>query len=304
MRSRILLIAGLLAACSVAPTVAAAAPPAAAVDQLSAQLDQLNADPTLGDLALGEQARARDAVTALRDAGRRERPHYLFMAEQRVALARAAARVAANQSVLDQLSREHDHIMLEASQADAATARAELARQSLQYQAAVEQAKTLQQQGAAYSQQAQQAQEEADQAKQLAQAQAHAAALARKEADLAEAATRALRGNSDSGSSVKTAGARVTSETLHLSDNSFSAGSDALSPSRRNRVSAFAKAHAGQTIRVVPRAAQGLRVLAGRRAVAVRDALVAGGADGSRIRIRPVASGNKGATVEVAASGS
>src|SRR5690348_1718121 len=212
MRARMLLAVCVLALGTVAPSFANAASSDVEADRLSAQLDQLNADPTLGNLAQGEQARARDAVTALRDAGRRERPHYLFMAEQRVELARAAAQAAADQNVLDQLNRDHDHIMLEASQAEAAAGQAELARQRLQYQAAMEQAQMLQQQGAAYSQQAQQAQAEAEQAKKLAAAQARAAALARKEANLAEAATRALRGGSSSGYASSRGGGR-----MHLS---------------------------------------------------------------------------------------
>lgn len=296
MRARILLVVFVLALGAMAPAVASAASSDAEADRLSAQLDQLGADPTLGNLALGEQARARDAVTALRDAGKRERPHYLFMAQQRVALAQAAAQAAADQNLLDQLNREHDHIMLEASQADAAAARAELARQRLQFQAAMEQAQMLQQQGAAYSQQAQQAQAEAEQAKKLAAAQARAAALARKEAQLAEAATRALRGGSASGNANAGGSAR-----MHLSDGSFSSGGSKLSASRADRLAAFAKDHAGQSIRIVPRAAAGMRVLAGRRAVSVRDALVAGGADPARIHIRPVLSGGKGASVEVEA---
>lgn len=298
MRTRILLVVCAFALVAIVPTFASAASSDAEADRLSAQLDQLNADPALGDLALGEQARARDAVTALRDAGRRERPHYLFMAQQRVALAQAAAQAAEDQGQLDQLNREHDHIMLQASQAEAAAARAELARQRLQYQAAVEQAQMLQQQGAAYSQQAQQAQAEAEQARKLAAAQAHAAALARKEASLAEAATRALRGGSSSESSSSGRSGR-----MRLSDSAFSAGSSELSASRAKRLAAFAKDHAGQSIRIVPHAGSGMRVLAGRRAVAVRDALVAGGADAGRIRIRSVASGGKGASVEVEAGG-
>lgn len=298
MRARMLLAVCVLALGTVAPSFANAASSDVEADRLSAQLDQLSADPTLGNLAPGEQARARDAVTALRDAGRRERPHYLFMAEQRVALAQAAAQAAADQNVLDQLNREHDHIMLEASQAEAAAARAELARQRLQYQAAVEQAQMLQQQGAAYSQQAQQAQAEAEQAKKLAAAQARAAALARKEAQLAEAATRALRGDNSQGNSSQS----VRPAHMRLSDSAFSAGGSELSAARADKLAAFAKDHAAQSIRIIPRAAAGMRVLAGRRAVAVRDALVAGGADPGRVHIRPVQSGSKGASVEVETS--
>ena len=299
MRAARTIAVGLLALCVALPLLAhAASSDDAEVQSMNAQLDQLSADPALGNLALGEQARARDAIAAVADAGRRERPHYLFIAEQRVELARAAAQVEADQKQLDQLQREHDRIMLEASQADADAARAELAKQSLQYQAAVEQAQMLQQQGAAYSQQAQQAQAEASQAKKLAAAQARAAALARKEADLAEAATRALRGT---GSDSVVASNGASAASLVLSDASFPGGGDALSASRSRRLAAFAQAHAGQTIQVVPRAAPGQRVLAGRRAVSVRDALVAGGADASRIRIRAIQDGGMGASVEVSA---
>jgi hypothetical protein len=271
MRTRTIAVL-LLALGLASPLAVGAAQPDADVQRLAAQLDQLGADPVLGNLAPAEQARARDAIDALRNSGRRERPHYLFLAEQRVALARAAAQGGVDQQQLDQLQRQHDHVMLEASQAEAAAARAELARQRLQYQAAVQQAQMLQEQGAAYSQQAQQAQAEAEQSRKLAAAQARAAALARKEADLAEQATRALRGDSGSASSGGSA-------TLTLSDGSFKAGSDTLSSSRTRRLAEFAQAHSNQSFRIVPRAAAGQRVLAGRRAVAVRDALVAGGAD-------------------------
>ena len=298
MRARAWILAVAVAASIAVPQASHAASSNADAQRLAAQLDQLNADPVLGGLAPGEQARARDAIAQLRDAGRRERPHALFIAEQRVELARAAAQADADQQKLDQLDRDHDNIMLQASQADAAAARAELARQRLQYQAAVEQAQMLQQQGAAYSQQAQQAQAEAEQARKLAAAQGRAAALARREADLAEAATRALRG--DGGAGTASSGG---SASISLPDEAFASGSDSLSASRSRRLAAFAQAHPGQSIRIVPRAASGLRVLAGRRAVSVRDALVAGGADASRIHIRPVGHGSSGASVEVVVGG-
>lgn len=278
-----------------APLAAHAASSDADAQRLTAQLDQLSADPNLGIYAQGEQTRARDAIAQLRDAGRHEREHALFIAEQRVALARATAQTQAEQRTLDQLDREHDRIMLDASQADAAAARAELARQRLQYQAAVEQAQRLQAEGAQYSEQAQQAQLQAQQAQQLAAAQGKAAALAKREADLAEAATRALRGGDSSSTAAGGAGG------MSLPDGAFHAGTAELSASRARKLAEFAQAHGGQSIWIVPHAGAGMRVLAGRRAVAVRDALVADGADAARIRIRPVAEGGSGASVEVSA---
>lgn len=289
------IVAGLLAAAlaiGLLAPVAYAAQPDPDVVRLSAQLENLTSDPTLGQYASAQRVLAQNAIADLAAAGRSGRPHALFMAEQRVALARAAARVDADRARLDQLQREHDRIMLEASQADAAATRAELAQQRLQYQAAVEQAQVLQQQGAQAAQQAQQAQAEAAQAKKLAAAQARAAALARKEARLAEAA-------SGVSSSAAASPAASHGASLHLSASSFGADSDNLTASGRRRLADFARAHAGQSITVEPRASRDAKVLAGRRAVSVEAALAAAGA--TTISIRPVAHAAKGASVEVRA---
>jgi hypothetical protein len=293
MRAIAMILGAAVALAAVAPIGARAASVDADVQRLSAQLDQLSNDPVLGQYAGAQRTLARDSISALQDAGHRERGHALFMAEQRVELARAAAQAEADRHKLDDLQRDHDRIMLEASQADVAEARAELARQRLQYQAAVEQTQVLQQQGAEYSQQMQQAQQEADQAKRLAAAQAHAAELARKEARLAEAATRALRGGgSDTGTSS-------SGGSLLLAASAFHGNAATLTSSGQRRVADFARAHASQRIRIEPRATGELRVLAGRRAVAVRDALTAAGA--GHVEIRAVAHGSHGAEVELRA---
>lgn len=279
---------------AVAPAHAATKDPDVA--RLSAQLEQLSADPELGQYALAQQVLARNAINDLQDAGRRAHDHALFMAEQRVALAQASAKTEADRARLDQLRQEHDQIMLQASQADAAAARAELARQRLQYEAAVQQAQMLQQQGAQATQQAEQAQAEAEQAKKLAAAQARAATLARKEARLAEAATKALQGGSDGGASASS-GSGHASGSLQLSAASFQSGSDALTTSGQRRVANFARAHAGQKVIVEPRASSSDRVLAGRRAMAVRQALAAAGA--GQVTVWKVASAAQGMEVEI-----
>ena len=285
-------LVALLLACAM-PVAHAASKPDADVVRLSAQLEQLSADPVLGQYAIAQRTLARNAIADLQNAGRSEREHALFMAEQRVALAAASAKRDADRARLDQLQREHDQIMLEASQADAAAARAELARQRLQYEAAVQQAQMLQEQGAQATQQAEQAQAEAAQARKLAAAQARAATLARKEARLAEAATKALQG----GSSAPTeAGGHAS---MRLSSDSFATGSDNLTESGRRRVADFARAHASQHMLVEPRGSSAERVLAGRRAVAVEAALAAAGA--GQVSIRPVARASKGAEVEIRA---
>jgi len=279
-------------ALGLAATPAHAAKQDADVARLSAQLEQLDADPVLGQYALAQRTLARNAIADLQNAGRSGREHALFMAEQRVALAQASAKVDADRGKLDQLQREHDQIQLQASQADAARAQAELARQRLQYEAAVQQTQMLQEQGAQSAQQAQQAQAEAAQARKLAAAQARAATLARKEARLAEAATQALQG-----SSAPASGGGAAS--MRLSAASFESGSDNLTASGRRRVADFARAHANQRIVIEPRGASDARVLAGRRAVAVEAALAAAGA--GQVSIRSVGHASKGATVEVRA---
>jgi hypothetical protein len=278
-----------------AATPAHAAKQDADVARLSAQLEQLDADPVLGQYALAQRTLARNAIGDLQNAGRSEREHALFMAEQRVALAQASAKVDADRAKLDQLQREHDQIMLEASQADAARAQAELARQRLQYEAAVQQTQMLQEQGVQATQQAQQAQAEAQQARRLAAAQARAATLARKEARLAEAATQALQGSSGGTASASSGGAA----SLHLSSASFESGSDNLTASGRRRVADFARAHASQRIVIEPRGASDSRVLAGRRAVAVEAALAAAGA--GQVSIQAVGHASRGADVEIRA---
>jgi hypothetical protein len=290
----VFLLAGAMCVGLVSMPVRADSATDADVARLSAQLDRLSADPSLGQYATAQQTLARNAIADLQNAGHREREHALFMAEQRVELAQASAEADADRAKLDQLQREHDQIMLDTSQADAAIARAELARQRLQYQAAVQQAQLLQVQGAQAAQQAQQAQAEAAQAKKLAAAQARAAALARKEARLAEAATQTLQGSGD----TATAGSGVAA-SLHLSSASFVNGTDDLSASGRRHVADFARAHAGQRIVIEPRGSSDDRILAGRRAVAVEAALEAAGA--GQVSIRPVEHAARGAEVEIRA---
>lgn len=264
------------------------------VAQLTAEVNTLSHNPVLGQYAIGEQTLARNAIAALAHAGRRERAHALFMAKQRVALAEAAAQVDADRVKLDQLQREHIQIMLEATQAEAAIARAELARQRLRYTAAVQEVQTLQQEDAEASLQAQQAQLEATQAKRLAAAQARAAALARKEARLAVAVTRALR---SVGAATPTAGENTTagegsSASLQLAAGAFAANSANLTVSGHRRLAEFARAHASQRIVIQPQGSSSTQSLARHRAVAVEAALAAAGA--TEITVTPVAPSARG----------
>jgi hypothetical protein len=163
------------------------------INRLTGSLNQLASDPSLGAYAQAEQARARDAINRLAQAGSRERPHALYLAERRVDLAKTAAQVQDAQVKLTQLDREHDQILLDNSRRDAELARRELERQRLQYQLAQEEAARLQAQGLEYSQAADQARAEADRAKKLAAAQSKVARAAKRQAELAAQAAKAMR---------------------------------------------------------------------------------------------------------------
>jgi hypothetical protein len=173
--------------------------------RLSSSLDQLANDPSLGNYAQAEQARARDAINRLAQAGSHERAHDLYLAERRVDLAKAAAQLQDAQIKLTQLDREHDQILLDNSRRDAEMARRELERQRLQYQLAQEETARLQQQGQEYSQAADQARAEAEQAKKLAAAQSKVAKAARREATLAAQAAKAMRSQMQGDSSAEAA---------------------------------------------------------------------------------------------------
>jgi hypothetical protein len=175
------------------------------ISRLNSSLDQLANDPSLGSYAQAEQARARDAINRLAQAGSRERAHDLYLAERRVDLAKAAAQLQDAQLKLTQLDREHDQILLDNSRRDAETARRELERQRLQYQLAQEETARLQQQGQEYSQAADQARAEAEQAKKLAAAQSKVAKAARREATLAAQAAKAMRSQMQDGSPAEAA---------------------------------------------------------------------------------------------------
>jgi len=163
------------------------------INRLTNSLDQLANDPSLGGYAQAEQARARDAINRLAQAGKHDRAHDLYLAERRVDLARTAAQLQDAQIKLTQLDREHDQLLLDNSRRDTQMAQLQLERQRLQNQMAQEETARLQEQGQAYSQAADQARAEADQAKKLAAAQSKVAKAARREAALAAQAAKAMR---------------------------------------------------------------------------------------------------------------
>lgn len=280
--------------------LAAAAVPAAKGDldyeRLRAQLNDLTADPALGQLAPAERALAEQAVEAVAAKGGKgkEHAHLVYLAERRVSVAYATAQAIDQERRLDKLDREHDRILLVASRRDAELARLEAEKQRIQSMAQAEEADRLRAeadaaraQGEQSAQDAELARRQAEQTKRLADAQAKEAELARKEAQLAEAAATDLRGRLQSLRPMRGAlGMQMT-----LDDIAFAPGKSALRAEARanlNKVVAFVNQSPRKPIRIEGHTdsrgnANANQLLSQRRAESVRDALVAAGVAAGRI---------------------
>ena len=162
------------------------------LQRLSGQLTQLEADPSLGQFGDADRFKAHQALDVLAQTLLRskEHAHALYIAERRVAAAQFAAEADLAQRQLEQLDREHDRILLEASRRDADQARQEAERLRLQNTAREEEAQRADVERQAQAQQeAGMASDESDQARVLAEARAQEAALAQQEAALSTGAT-------------------------------------------------------------------------------------------------------------------
>ncbi|MDY0021763.1 OmpA family protein [Arenimonas caeni] len=159
-----------------------------AVAVLAADLQALEADPSLGGLARLERLQARQALAEARDARRRDREHKLALAGVRLEAARLAAEAELLAEQAAQLDRERDQIMIEASRLEAERARRESERLRLQALAREEALqRELEQSEADRVAALEAAQAETEQARKLAAARAREAELARREAELAAA---------------------------------------------------------------------------------------------------------------------
>lgn len=257
------------------------------LQRLTTSLNQLDQNPTLGRYAQAERALARVAVQRLENASSRERPHALYLAERSVDQAKAAAQLDQVRHEYNQLQREHDRILLQASQQDAEATRRELERERLQNQLAAEETQRLQAQGEAYSQAAQQAQLEAEQARKLAAAQARSAALARRQASLAVAAATALRARLEG----MTAHQGSKGRQMTITGDAFAPGRAALRPEARQHLGKliqFVQGEPDKPIRIEgytdsTGSSAANEKLSLQRAQAVRNALIAAGVRASRM---------------------
>ena len=257
-------------------------------ERLRASLNALAADPVLGNLAPAERALAEQAVQALAEGGgKSERAHRVYLAERRVDVAYAAAQAADQERKLAELDREHDRILLEASQRELQRARMEAERQRMESELRAEEAERLRAEGEQSAQEAEAAKAQAAQTQRLFEAQAKAADLARQEARLAEAAAGDLRKRLQNLRATRGAqGMQMT-----LDDIAFAPGQANLRPEVKaslGQLIAFVNRDPNKPIRIEghtdSRGAVGAnRVLSQRRADAVRDALIAAGVAAGRI---------------------
>jgi outer membrane protein OmpA-like peptidoglycan-associated protein len=259
-------------------------------ERLHASLNELTADPVLGTLAPAERALAEQAVQALiadTSGGKAARVYRVYIAERRVDIAYAAAQAANQENKLQQLDREHDRILLEASRREAEQARMDAEKQRIQRMVQTEESDRLRAQGEQSAQEAQAALAQAAQTQALADAQAKEAELARKEAQLAEAANADLRARLQNLHATR--GAKGMQMTLD--DIAFSPGQAGLRPQAKSslgKLVEFVNHDPSKPIRIEGHAdsrgkPNSNQVLSQKRADSVRAALIAAGVAASRI---------------------
>ena len=265
------------------------------VDRLNASLSALDADPALGELAAVERLMARQSVNALMAAKGKAREQALFIAMTRVETAQIAAQAQLLAIQSEQLDRERDQIMLQASQRDAEMARREADQLRLQNMARQEEAERLsmaiEQERTARVQSdsdAQLSNAQATQARKLADARAREVELAQKEAELASILA---SDNVSDGDALPPLQRRSSSNVYTLAGNSFASGSATLTSSgisSLNKLAATLRSGQG-SIRIEgftdsqgPDAAN--LALSQKRASAVMVALRAGGLSAARMK--------------------
>jgi outer membrane protein OmpA-like peptidoglycan-associated protein len=178
----------LLAGCSTAPKKDLA------LERVRTQLEQLKADEELAGfapLALGEAERA---LRIAEQATGKElyRVHLVYMADRRIQVARTIAEREQLNRARDELTAQHNTMLVRASQLETERARAEAEQARMLFAASAEDADRQRrekelalQQGAESARTAEMAMEEAAQARRLAESRASEVELARREADLA-----------------------------------------------------------------------------------------------------------------------
>lgn len=214
------------------------------LDRLNGSISALDNDPALAELGAVERLQAKQAVSQLGSARGKQREQALFVASKRVEIAQAAAQAELLANQAEQLDRERDRIMLQASQRDAEMARREADQLRLQNMARQEEAERLSQtveaERLAREQSAADAQlssAQAIQARKLADARAREVELARKEAELASILA---SDNVSDGDALPPMQRRGNTTVYTLAGNSFASGSATLTASAQSSLSKLA----------------------------------------------------------------
>lgn len=246
-----------------------------------------------------EAARVDDSISAIQTVpkGERElRKHLADMTELRIAIYTAAVAAARDRERLAALEDEHAAILLEASRRDAELSRLEAEKLRLQSLARAEEADMLRAdadaervRSAEIGEQAELARQEADAARRLADARGREASLARQEADLASAQAQSLQAQMAMLRPVSTPRGQV----LTLGDVFFASGQTTLKAEAQGNLQPvldFINRYPGKPVVIEghtdDRGADAANLaLSERRAASVRDALIALGADGGRIKV-------------------
>jgi outer membrane protein OmpA-like peptidoglycan-associated protein len=270
-----------------------------AVARLQAELQALETDPSLADLAGLERLKARQAIAAAQNAKRKDREHRVTLAGRWIAAARAAAEAELLERQSDQLDRERDQIMVEASRREAEQARRESERlrlQSLAREEAIQ--RELEASAATQTAALEAASAETAQARKLADARAREAELARKEAELAAAVAA-----DDITDAAAPPSRREGGRTIYtLAGNAFGSGSASLTAQAQASLRTLAgqlRGGAGKVSIEGHTDSQGADAanlaLSQRRAEAVRRALEDAGLPSARL-----SAGGRGEAVPVA----
>lgn len=270
--------------------------PLGLLDTLRAELEALEADTELAQLAPAAVADARNAVRrasaeALAEAERNQR---IWLARKSIEIARAAGFSERARRELEVVDAARTGLILRASRLEAEQARQEAERALMnsvatreEMQRAQSQAVSAEERREQATRQAEQAREEADQARLLAEAQSTEIKLARREAELASETAASLQRRLEYMEYRETDRGVV----ITLGDVLFEVGRAELLPAARQNVDDVIElldSEPGKRIRIeghtdsTGSAALNLR-LSQQRAEAVRSALVERGIEAARM---------------------
>jgi hypothetical protein len=257
------------------------------------RLAALGADPQLASFANYERLQAQQSVDALAAARSRQRESADYLAQRRVEIAELSARVEASRRDVDQLDRERLELLAEANRRDAEVARAEAERLRVEAQIRAEAEQRAREEDAARIQdlEAATAGETDAQTAKLRAAREKEAKLAREEAELV------------AGGKLPPSRWDTRGEVFTLSADAFDAGKASLTERGQGSIrtlAAYLAVGPGGAVRI-----EGVDASAGlaqKRVEAVRDALVAAGAQRQQVRAAVGSAGKSKPRVEIVLS--